>query len=86
MYSRKKAVALKYDYGDHAPVVTASGAGVIADNIIKMAEEHDVPVVFNKELTELMSNVKVGDDIPVELYDIAAEVIAFVTRLDQKNK
>lgn len=86
VYINKKAVALQYDGGNDAPVVTAAGMGYLADRIIKEASENDVPIVYNKELTDLMYNVNIGDEIPSELYNVAAEVIAFITTLDQKNK
>ena len=37
--NRRRAAALKYDGGSSAPIVTANGIGIIADNIIKKAEE-----------------------------------------------
>ncbi len=54
MKSRKKAAALKYEENLMAPTVTASGMGHIADKIIEKAEENDVPIVYNKELTDLL--------------------------------
>ena len=69
-----------------APVVTAAGMGVIADRIIEKAKDADVPVVYNKELTDLLCNVDVGDSIPSELYEAVAEIIAFVTDLDKLNE
>ena len=53
MQNRKKAVALNYD-GANAPIVTAVGMGIIADKILEKAEDSEVPVVFNKELTDLL--------------------------------
>lgn len=83
MNQRKKAAALKYDQNSAAPVVTATGMGQIADNIIERAEENSIPIVYNKELTDLLCNVDVGDDIPSELYEAVAHVIAYVTDLDR---
>lgn len=83
MSQRKKAVALKYEENFIAPSVTASGMGIIADNIIEKAEENDVPIVYNKELTDLLCNVDVGADIPPELYEAVAHIIAYVTDLDR---
>ena len=80
---RRRAAALKYDGGSGAPVVTASGMGVIADNIIKKAEEEEVPVVVNKELTDLLCNMDIGDSIPPEIYEAVAHIIAYVTDLDR---
>ena len=83
MNQRKKAAALKYEQNSAAPIVTAMGMGQIADNIIERAEENNVPIVYNKELTDLLCNVNVGDDIPSELYEAVAHVIAYVTDLDR---
>ena len=81
MQNRKKDVALNYD-GANAPIVTAVGMGIIADKILEKAEDSEVPVVFNKELTDLLCNVDVGDAIPTEVYDAVAHIIAYITELD----
>ncbi len=83
MKHRKKAAALKYDKGYDAPVVTAAGMGHIADKIIEKAQESDVPVVYNKELADLLTKVDVGDYIPQELYEAIAHIIAYVTDIDK---
>ena len=82
MHSRKKAAALTYEGGSSAPVVTAVGMGIIADKILEKAEDNDVPVVYNKELTDLLCKVDVGDSIPTEVYDAVAHIIAYITELD----
>ncbi len=79
---RRKAAALKYELNYEAPVVTAAGMGYIADKIIEEAEKNDVPVVYNKELAELLTNVNVGENIPSELYNAVAEVIAYIMDID----
>ncbi len=84
MSKRKKAAALKYDGASVAPIVTASGMGQIADNIIKKADESSVPIVYNKELTDLLCNIDIGDSIPPEIYEAVAHIIAYVTDLDSK--
>ncbi len=86
MKQRKKAVALKYELNNEAPIITAAGMGPIADKIIEKAEESDVPVVYNRELTDLLSNVDIGKEIPEDLYEAVAYIIAFVTDLDKKNE
>lgn len=83
MKQRRKAAALSYEQNFEAPVVTAAGMGLIAEKIIEKAEKSDVPVVYNKELTNLLCNVDVGDSIPPELYEAVAHVIAYVTDLDK---
>lgn len=83
MQQRRKAAALKYEGNFDAPVVTAVGMGQIAENIIKKAEAGEVPIVYNKELTDLLCNVDIGDSIPSELYEAVAQVIAYITDLDK---
>lgn len=86
MKQRRKAVALQYEQNYESPVVTAAGMGQIAEKIIEKAEENNVPIVYNKELTDLLCNVDVGDSIPAELYEAVAHVIAYITDLDKKLK
>ncbi len=82
---QKIAVALKYKYlEDKEPIVVASGSGVIADSILKKAKELDIPIHKDPKLAVLLKKVQVGGTIPEELYEIVAEVIAMVYRLDQK--
>lgn len=83
MKERKKAAALKYEGGYEAPVVTAAGMGHIADKILEKAKENEVPIVYNKELADLLTNIDVGEHIPTELYEAVAEVIAYITDLDK---
>ena len=83
MKQRRKAAALKYEQNFDAPVVTAAGMGHIADKIIENAEDNEVPIVYNKELTDLLCNVDIGDSVPAKLYEAVAHVIAYVTDLDK---
>ncbi|MGY0373089.1 EscU/YscU/HrcU family type III secretion system export apparatus switch protein [Clostridium sp. JNZ J1-5] len=80
---RRKAAALKYELNYDAPIVTAAGMGYIADKIIEEAENNEVPIVYNKELAELLTNVDVGSSIPQELYSAVAEVIAYIMDIDR---
>lgn len=84
MNKNKKAAAIKYEESYTAPIVTASGMGYIADKIIEKAGESNIPIVYDNELTELLCNVDIGDDIPYELYDAVAKVIAYVMDIDKK--
>lgn len=73
----RKAVALHYG-DERAPRITASGSGLIAERIVEIAREHDVPVHDDPLLTAALSQVPVGDEIPENLYVAVAEVLAFV--------
>ena len=77
------AVALRYDpASSNAPVVLAKGARLIAQRIREVAEENGVPVIRNAPLTRaLYSAAEVGREIPAELYEAVAEILAFVYRL-----
>lgn len=82
---QKIAVALKYKYQeDTEPRVVATGSGQAADNILKKAQAHGVPVHEDKDLAHLLSKVEVGSPIPQELFEAVAEVIAMIYRIDQK--
>jgi len=82
----KKATAIKYEQGYDVPIITAAGMGYIADKILEKAKENKVAIVENEELANLLSNVDVGSEIPIELYDAIAKVIAYVMDLDALMK
>ncbi|MCJ7689488.1 MAG: EscU/YscU/HrcU family type III secretion system export apparatus switch protein [Clostridiaceae bacterium] len=86
MKKLKKAAAIKYEKGYDVPIVTAAGIGYIADEILQKAEESKVAIVQNDELANLLLNVDVGSEIPLELYDAIAKVIAYVMDMDALMK
>ncbi|NLY89349.1 MAG: flagellar biosynthesis protein FlhB [Firmicutes bacterium] len=78
-----KAVALRYrEKEDYAPVVLAKGRGHLAEAILALARQAGVPVMEEPELLEILEKVEVGEYIPPEAYTLAAEVIAFLMRLE----
>jgi flagellar biosynthesis protein len=80
----KKAAALSYSPGDDsAPRVIASGKGLIAEKILEKAEEKKIPVYEDEHLVETLVKLKVGSEIPAELYEVVAEVLAFISRVDE---
>ncbi len=83
----KTAVAVRYDEKSHsAPEVVASGKGAVAENIIKTAAEAGIHIQQDPDLVELLAKVDIGREIPVELYQTVAEVLAFVYRINNKHK
>ena len=81
----ERAVALVYDKKKAAaPKVAASGKGKIAEKIIATARESGVHIKEDPDLLELLAKVPTGQVIPVELYQAAAEILAFVYRLNNK--
>lgn len=82
----KKAVALRYDPQKNlAPEVVASGQGVIAAQIMKIAQENAVPIHEERELVEALRQIPVGSEIPPELYDLVAQILVFVLRIDKEQ-
>lgn len=80
-----KAVALRYDkQEDSAPRVVAKGKGYLADKIIEVAREHDIPLYKDKNLVQVLEALDLETEIPPELYRAVAEVLAFIYRLNNK--
>lgn len=78
------AVAIKYDRENSkgAPVVIAKGADYLAEKIKEVARENAIEIVENKPLARMLYyNVEIGMEIPPELYQMVAEVLAYVYRL-----
>lgn len=80
------AVALKYDKAEaEAPVVIAKGADYVAEKIKEVARSHRIEIVEDKPLARMLYyNVEIGDQIPPELYQMVAEILAYVYGLQGK--
>jgi flagellar biosynthesis protein len=86
-YIRTKAVALKYDKEkNNAPLVTAEGTGETAKNIIKIAEENGIPIQKDEDLVNMLSQIELNQEIPVELYQAVSEVFSFIYGISNKEK
>ena len=80
------AVAIKYDPDRYdAPYVLAKGEDYLAQKIKEIAREHDIEIVENKPLARMLyHNVELGEQIPPELYQMVAEILAYVYGLQGK--
>ena len=80
------AVALKYDKEvAEAPIVIGKGADYLAEKIKETARENHIEIVENKPLARMLyHNVELGDQIPPELYQMVAEIRAYVYGLQGK--
>lgn len=80
------AAAIKYDKEtSSAPILLAKGADYLAQKIKEAAKEHNIEIIENKPLARMLYyNVEIGDEIPPELYQMTAEVLAYVYGL--KNR
>lgn len=77
--NRKKAAALRYDKDtDSAPKVVAKGSGIVADKILELAKEHQIPIKEDSQLVEVLAQLDLYQEIPPELYRAVAEILAFI--------
>lgn len=81
----KKAAALRYDKEkESAPRVIAKGQGNTAENIIKIAELHNLPIRKDEDLIELLSKVELDKEVPEALYKAVAEIFSFIYKVTKK--
>ncbi|MGZ4195994.1 MAG: EscU/YscU/HrcU family type III secretion system export apparatus switch protein [Solirubrobacteraceae bacterium] len=81
---KRRATALSYEHGDHAPRVTATGTGLVAERIIAAAREAGVPVREDRALAQALGSLELGDDVPEELWTAVAETLAWAYKLDRE--
>ncbi|SVB27658.1 uncharacterized protein METZ01_LOCUS180512 [marine metagenome] len=70
---------------DNAPVVTAKGKGLIAEKIIALAKENNIPIKEDADLVQLLSQVDLNKEIPASLYKVVAELLSFVYKLNNEH-
>ncbi|TDR56139.1 flagellar biosynthesis protein [Halomonas ventosae] len=83
--SRRHAVALSYREGNTAPRVVAKGYGELAERIIEAAKQHDIFIHDSPELVSLLMQVRLDEQIPETLYQVVAELLAWVIDIDQRK-
>jgi flagellar biosynthesis protein len=76
------AAALSYRDGMTAPVVVARGRGLVADEIVRRANEHGVAVQISGSLATLLMQVEIDHPIPPQLFEAVAELLAWLYRLE----
>lgn len=79
----REAVALEYEEGASAPRVIASGKGVVAENIISKAKDLAIPIYEDPDLAHTLNLLRIGDEIPPELYNVVARVLVFIGDMDR---
>ena len=78
----RRAIGLAYE-GSNAPTVAARGMHLNADEIVKIAKRHGVPVVERADLTRVLDQVEVDEEIPADLYEAVATILH---QIDSKEK
>lgn len=83
----ESAVALSYDSEtEEAPKIAGKGKGDLAKRMIQLAHENNIPIQKDESLVELLSKLQVNETIPEELYQVVAEIFAFIYKLDHLSK
>jgi len=78
----KRAVALKYNRDNVAPIVVASGMGHLAERIVEVAADSGVPVYEDNSLATILSQMKLGQEIPSSLYQAVVQIYAYFLEFD----
>ncbi len=82
-----EAAALKYDASsDDAPYIVAIGKGELAEKMVKAAKESNVQVIKNEQLAHVLGKLNVGDEIPEEMYAVVAEILIFISNIDDEYR
>ena len=81
---KEKAAALQYEEHERLPRVIAAGAGEVARQIIRIAQEHDIPIHKDEALAELLRHLPSGAKIPPETYSLVAEVLCFLYAIEKE--
>lgn len=78
----KKAVALRYQAFEPAPKMVAKGDGLVAEEIIRRAQEHGIFVHDSSELVSLLSQIELNDYVPQSLWEVVAELLVWVRSIE----
>ncbi len=82
------AIAIEYDAeNEPAPKIVTMGLDAVAEEIIKIAVDNEIPVMRNVELAHLLYYKGVsGDYVPEDAYEAIAEILKWIANLEEKEK
>lgn len=82
------AVAIGYEVDkEPVPIIITMGAGPVAEQIIKVAIEANIPIMRNIELAhQLYNKGRISDYIPLDTYKAVAEILKWIKTLEEKEK
>jgi len=84
--SERQAIALNWNpHIDAVPSVSATGSGTLADEIIRIAKENNIPIREDRDLVQILSLLDIGEAIPAEVHTAIAEILAFIYWTNQKH-
>ncbi len=83
---RIQAAALQYDQSQHeTPIVIAKGSGTVAEKIIALAKEHDIPLQRDPELLQVLMKLEINQEIPENVFHAVAEILAMIYKANRKQ-
>ncbi len=80
--SSQRAVALKYENGEAAPIIVATGMGYMAERMVDIASESGVPIYEDNSLATMLSQLELGAEIPEGLYTALVEIYVYFLNFD----
>lgn len=81
----RRAVALQYGRTDTAPVIVASGMGYLAEKIVEVAADSGVPIYEDNSLATMLSQLKLGQEIPEFLYQAIVDIYIYFLEFDPND-
>ncbi|MDF2838902.1 MAG: hypothetical protein K0S60_605 [Evtepia sp.] len=81
----RRAVALQYGGTDTAPVIVASGMGYLAEKIVEVAADSGVPIYEDNSLATMLSQMKLGQEIPESLYQAIVDIYLYFLEFDPND-
>lgn len=85
MESVSTAVALSYPPGADAPFIAAKARGRLAESVVRIAQENNIPVSRDRVLADVLSVCDVGSCVPPETYEALAKIFAFIQRHERRG-
>lgn len=84
-HETRQVVALRYQpKNDPAPRLVAKGRGYLAEKILELARRYNIPVRHDKNLLQVLSRLDLNEEIPPEVYEAVAEILAFIYRVSNQ--
>ncbi|MCR5079966.1 MAG: EscU/YscU/HrcU family type III secretion system export apparatus switch protein [Treponema sp.] len=81
----KAAISLKYPENADAPFITSKSSGAIAERMIEIAKENDIPVVENDILANVLSLHEIGTCIPESTWKAVASIFAVIGESERER-
>lgn len=81
------ATAVGYDPEvDVAPRIIATGKGSVAEKILEIAKQENIPIEENAELAQILSFLEMGSMIPIEAYAAIAKILGQIYKYKEEHE